>query len=147
MSRAKILIQFCWLGIILFITGCTPEIQNVTVDFDLNKTTQLEKKLIQRYKTYWYYFSNNDWDKTYDFELPYQRFFFPIERYKHHFTTAKKDFNIKLISINRKNINISYLKSEFIKDKLKYQFDDKWVNVNGTWYHKFHSNTFELSEY
>ena len=129
--------------------GCATKIENVTVKPEAVQSTNIIalEELIKRYRHYWHYFSKNDWEKTYEYELPYQKFFFPYSRYLRFYSTAKKGFKVTLLKIKKKNDDIVYIKSRYQDKKTSYRFDDKWVRVNGVWYHKFYNSTFPVVEY
>jgi len=117
------------------------QIKNVYVEKHISQNEILHQKLIQRFKEYWHYRQNGDYKKSYEYELPYQRYLIPFIKYK---SLAAGSYVgdktiLKGIQLDKKSgaaiLQRRVYFGNFYKDK-----KDKWIFVNGQWYHKFYQS-------
>ena len=82
--------------------------------------------------------SQKNFQCSYKYELPYQRFLYSYEWYQQFNSGNRKNYKIELLQIIPKKENMIVIKSKFISsdDNVTYQFFDKWYNVDELWFHK-----------
>lgn len=100
---------------------------------------ELDPDLVKSFKEYWELFEKGEYDETYEYELPYQKFLHSKKWYKNFMLGSKKHlkFAISKIKIDPENKNIVYIYIKFHNKYKKFTQRDKWIKVDGIWYHKF----------
>ncbi len=135
---------FSVVTIALFLlNGCSEKPQeryeNVTIK-EQKSFSKKEQDLVKRFSAYWHYRLKNQLDKSYQYELPYQRYLISVDDYKSQIDSYGEGTKVELASISYISPNIVAVKRLIKTPKRKYTLKDKWVYVNGTWYHKFFQN-------
>lgn len=128
------------LCFILLFTGCALKPlnspyakvdQNLT--FDNSKTALLGEAFVE----YWHYRSSRLYNKSYAFELPYYRYLHSLEEYTQYNNAANADFMITMNKIELIQDNIAKITYLYQKNDYTQTLQDKWIFVDGRWYHKF----------
>ncbi len=133
------------LSLMFFFAACERHnVSNVTVDSNFSIDTQIENvdDLIDRYKNYWAYFSAKEFEKSFKYELPYLNYIKPLSWYKEFHSANVKKFSVKLLDmqIEEGDSHIVYIRTRFHTKSDETVASDKWVLVDGEWYH-FYSQT------
>lgn len=128
--------------IAIFFSACSfhtlPKYKNVSILNDHNISS--DQKLLKRVAEYWHYRLHNDYQHSYTYELPYQRYLIPLKAYKSLIDGYGKNAKIEIISVKFPNPYTAIVQRR-IKTSTTILFSkDKWVNVDGEWYHKFFQN-------
>lgn len=127
------------LVLIFFFQGCDFKRDFKYVKISDNKKIKPRfEPLVKRYKEYWECMSKKDFDCSYRYEMPYQRFLHSLKWYKNFNTPNKKHYMIKLLDIKPVDKYTVVVKSAFVSadNKVNYMFHDRWYNVNNLWFHK-----------
>lgn len=96
----------------------------------------MQSDLKNRFVDYWNYRAHKEFDKTYNYEMPYLKYLHSKEEYEDYFEDAPRIKKIIVKNINCKN-NICYI-SLLLKIYHNYVFfKDKWVKVDNIWYHRY----------
>ncbi len=122
---------------ILTVFGCSKTYKYVQVNQEFSKKAQYRDLLTQASR-YWDALSIKDFDESYEYELPYLNFKHNLEWYKKFHSNNKEKYFINIKSI--KSIDLSgvvYIELEYNKNGKTFTFLDKWIDVNGRWYHKY----------
>jgi len=138
------------ITIILFL-GCSAKnkhlkskhlkITDVYVKQYIFKNDNLQQKLIQRFKEYWHYRQKGDYNKSYMFELPYQRYLMPFPKYKALAAGSYvgKKTVLEKINLDKKNSQAILQRKVYFNNLYRIK-KDKWLYINGQWYHKFYQS-------
>ncbi len=138
------MVKKIFIIIVLLFAGCgtaihTFENAQVTKRY-LNTKDKKEQLLVKRFLEYWHYRANGELEKSYSYELPYQRFLTPYKKYK-GLIGGYKGSKTTLVGIKFKNDTaIITRKVRFGKKELTRY--DKWIFVKDNWYHKFYQTIF-----
>ena len=144
-----------YLATLFFFLGCSVkhellqsthiQIKDVYVERHISQNEPLYRKLIQRFKEYWHYRQKGDYKKSYEYELPYQRYLMPFIKYKPLAAgsyVGNKTI-LKDMYLDKKN-GIAILQRRVYFDNSYKDKKDKWIFVNGQWYHKFYQSILPL---
>jgi len=139
MKLIKISIAFL---MILLIGGCgikIPHSKNVAYDQNLSSNKKA-KLLVKRFVEYWDARVRGDAKKSWEYELPYQKYLTDFQTYRKLLTGYEKS-QIVLKRIIFQNNNKALIEREvFIGHKEKVNKKDKWYYVKDNWYHKFYQS-------
>jgi sarcosine oxidase delta subunit len=130
---AKILL---YILVISAIFGCDAKKESVvTLSADLS----IDDDLLERYGEYWTYMSKNDYDRSYEYELPYLNFLKSKEWYKEFQYGGKIDFKVKILSISedKDDKDVVFVRANYRGKYLDSNITEKWINIKGTWYHYY----------
>ncbi len=128
---------FVAIFFVLILAGCSKTYKYVQVDTNLSNGEE-HQELFARVRGYWDALSMKDFDETYSYELPYLNFKHNLEWYKQFHLNNKEKYFIKIKSIKSIDSDgIAYLKLEYDKNGKTFTFLDKWIDINGRWYHKY----------
>lgn len=124
-------------------SGCLtkqPSTPNVTMEYKgiKNKKT---KKLIDSFREYWQMRVEGNYKKSYQFELPYQRYIIDYEKYRKMLGLYAKN-KVILVDIVYPHKDIAIVTRKMQGRKKVQLKKDKWIYVNGKWYHKFFQTIF-----
>jgi hypothetical protein len=126
-----------------FFAGCAPKTatyNDVLVTLPKENLSLKERRLVRRFQEYWHYRLNGDLKKTYEYELPYQRFLLSYKEYKGLLDGYGKRARVELVSISFLHPDVAVIKRKIVTRKRTFEGKDKWLRVNGEWYHKFFQN-------
>ncbi len=108
------------------------------VEFDTTKVS-INKSIEKQFKTYWTNRGEKKHAKNYGLELPYLQFLHDKKWYENFFANASIIEKVEVVKVVKESkdeiilgINL-YLENR--KDPV--WFNDKWLNVEGKWYHKY----------
>jgi len=108
-------------------------------EIDYSNNTLIKSSLKNRFETYWLYRANRKFNLCYSYEMPYLRYLYSKNWYLNYFFYSRKIKRIKVLKINCKNKNICYISMLlYYGSKNPVFFKDKWVKVDGVWYHRFY---------
>lgn len=125
------------LPLLVFFSACSTKNYKYTlIDNNISNVNEY-KELVTRSRNYWEAFSKNDFTTTYEYELPYLNFKHDLQWYKSFHNGSKNKFKIILLKIVKIDDDIVQLSLQYKKRDNKYIFTDKWISVNGEWYHKY----------
>lgn len=135
------------LTIFVLFSGCEKKIkdfEHAMLDGNLTLKSEKEMALAQRFLEYWEYRSTRQYEKSFQMEMPSYKFLNTIDRYLVESHSMNHDFTIKLksISFNADEKQIAVLRRQYNKGTFQSFSDDIWLNVNGTWYHKYYFSPF-----
>jgi hypothetical protein len=99
----------------------------------------MQSDLKSRFIKYWQNRANKYFFKTYDLEMPYLRYLYSKEWYEDYFSLAPRIKKISIKKIDCKD-NICYIHMLLKINKNNVYYKDKWVKVDGIWYHRFNDN-------
>ena len=144
MTNRYILIFY--LVIIILIGGCDiriPKFSDVTYNQkNITASTKKEQLLIKRFMEYWHYRQNGDFQKSWKYELPYQRYVTPYQKYKALISNipGKRTVMEKVTYIEP---NLAIIVRKVYKNKSSsFLKKDKWIYAKDNWYHKFYQTIF-----
>jgi len=107
---------------------------------DGNFSQNISKELTElscSHLQYWEYRSKKEFEKSYNYELPYQRFIYSNDWYKRFHSPDEGNFSILQVEIIQKSPEFAEIKTKkILKDGYSYTFLDKWYRVGNKWYHK-----------
>lgn len=141
-----------WFRFLLFIalasifTACEPKYRFASIDQNVTLTNKHEKELSRRHLAYWDSMSQKNFLESYTFELPYQRYIQGQEWYGRFFEGNNKEYEIVLKDLEWIDDNRVLVHTEYIRQKNRHIFKDRWFYVNGTWYHMFDTSKLPKSE-
>lgn len=130
------------VSLVYLLLGCSDRVSKskyVTVDENVSMETQSERALRNRFVEYWDARSLHDFDKTYTYEMPYQRFLKPFEVYSGELSVTFSEYNtvLKAIRFENEARDTATVFREYIKDDVILHQKTAWYLVNGTWYRKY----------
>jgi len=130
-----------FLFILLTVFFIVNDLQAVT--FAIEKDTKLDNALRNRVEKYWKYKGKKDFESSYKYELPYERYLHSEVDYEIFFQNASRFSKIKLLRIIKCNKDICILGlvlyPKFAPKNTSY-INDKWIKVSGIWYHKYNDS-------
>lgn len=96
------------------------------------------ESLKERNLLFWEYFSNKEFDKSYELELPHLRFQKSLIWYQAFYAPNRKNYKITLMDIETIDEHRAIVKNLY-EDNAGNSFtmEDRWVFVDGKWYHFF----------
>ncbi len=114
-----------------------------SVVIKIDNGVKLKKALKNRVETYWKARAKKDFETSYKFELPYLNYIHSEDWYEIFFQNASKFSKIELKKIKSCNKSICIigllLRYRFNPDNFIFLYD-KWIKVDGIWYHKYDDN-------
>ena len=120
------------------LAGCASSYQYASKDPSLQITDERIKALSERDLAYWEYFSKNDFDATYKYELPHLQYLKSLAWYKNFYASANKNFTMQQSKITLVNSDRAIIKHHFRdKEGNSLELEDRWVLVKDTWFHYF----------
>lgn len=131
---------FFILSIIVLGAGCSHSMnyQFATIDSSLVLKEDKLKHLSKRHQEFWEYFSSKNFDKSYTYELPHLQFLKSLDWYKEFNTPNIQGYKVIQLSIEEVEKDKAIVKYRY--EKKGHQsllIDDRWVFVDGEWYHYF----------
>ena len=148
-------IAIIYIGI-LFLGGCAsilPSFENVSYNKNLlDLRDERAFKLTKRFLEYWHARAQGDYEKSWQYELPYQRYFLSFEKYR-SLASGYKGSVIELKKIDFIAPDEAIVERKvFFSDKKGVVKKDKWYEIDGKWYHKFYQSilppeSFEEAEF
>ena len=130
------------LFILFFFYGCTIQHSIHFEDVSIQATQVTKRKLVDAFSKYWHYRINGQLKQSYRYELPYQRYTTDFKEYKALIVPYGKNTKIVLRKIETTTPNTAIITREVRTGKNVFYGKDKWILVNGRWYHKFFQNVF-----
>jgi len=87
---------------------------------------------------FWELFSNKEFDKSYELELPHLRFQKSLAWYQEFNESYRKGYKVTLMSIETLDEHRAIVKNfhEYTEGN-RLIMEDRWVFVDGKWYHFF----------
>jgi hypothetical protein len=129
------------LTIALLFGGCSvklPSYKEVKVRGDLSSIK--EKKLAKAFMEYWRARVRGDYKTSYRYELPYQRYILDYDSYRKKIGNIYPKAKVILVKIDYLSPNVAIISRDVKFKKKIYHKKDKWIYVDGKWYHKFYQN-------
>jgi len=132
--------------IIFLFIGCSskiPQYSNVGISMDTRNTSKKDRLLIKRFSEYWHYRLNRDFNKTFPYELPYQRYVTDFSWYKDNLKYSYGKGKVVLDNIQYKDENHTIVNKRYFGTKgNQIKTTEEWFFVIDNWYHKFHQYIF-----
>ena len=130
--------------------GCSERVpQSKFVSIDQNVTFDSEKsqKLRNRFIAYWDARSRHEFDKSYEFELPYIRFLKDEDTYKSELSVTFKGYETVMtkLEFDDKAQSRATVYRKYIKDDVELRMKTRWYYVNGRWYRAYDFSLFPKS--
>lgn len=126
------------LSTFFFFTGCVSSYQYASVSPTFKTESTALESLKERNLLFWEYFSNKEFDKSYELELPHLRFQKSLAWYKGFYEPNRKGYKITLISIDPIDEYRAIVKNLYEdSEENRFVMEDRWVLVNEKWYHYF----------
>jgi len=141
-------VLFFGIWILLF-AGCSlhnqtfstfKQFNDVNVSDSLEITDKKTSLLVKSFLTYWHARQNGDTNTSYQYELPYQRYITPYNKYKKLVSGLYygKRTELKNITFSH-NQNIAIIdRNVYLQNNFSYPKKDKWIFFKNRWYHKFY---------
>ncbi len=107
---------------------------------EMSDKVQLDPNLKQRFENYWAKRGEGIFDSVYDQELPYLRYLHSRSWYKNFFANAPKFKKVVIKRIHSCTKNVCILGILLFKDSSPIYLYDKWIKINGKWYHRFNDS-------
>lgn len=128
------------LFFIIFISGCSSIVLQPHYS-DVNITVQnIDHRLAKRFSEYWFYRLHKQYANSYRYELPYQQYVIPLQEYKSQLDGYGKEAKVILYDIMMPRRYMAIIKKKIITKDVTLFSKDKWIKVDGEWYHKFFQN-------
>jgi len=103
-------------------------------------TNQDKQKLLEkRFQGYWDARATN-LKEAYQYELPYQRYINDFSLYKKLVVKTKKGTKAQIVKIEYPHLNIAIIQRRMIFGKKQSLRKDKWIYVDGQWYHRYYQS-------
>lgn len=124
--------------------GSAIKFSDAFVDKNVTLKDNTEKALAERFMLYQHLRSAHQFEKTYEMELPYYRYLIDYRFYEKESKTTNHDFNSTLTSIRYRPGIKEIAKIDFLyqKNKFKSIEHQRWILVNGAWYHSYSFSPF-----
>jgi hypothetical protein len=141
----KIVVFFLILMVVTFIVYKNRELSdtyvyvsmdnNITVSKDIVKYEELKR----RFSEYWEAASLNDFNTTYEYELPYLNFLKSLDWYIDFKQGSKKHYKVLTLDVKTEfgDSDIAIITMKVELNNFTRKIADKWVLVNGIWYHYY----------
>jgi hypothetical protein len=136
--------RYFFLIPLLFFLGCEEKYKYVTLDSNLTfETLESPQVLKKRFQEYWEYRSQNNFQASYEYELPYLKLLKNKQAYQSFFSNNKYS-NISLKKVSSGNnqeadIALLWIKKYNVNGETS-QYQDKWVYIDNNWYHYYHAS-------
>lgn len=130
------------LFLTIFFSACSvklPTYKEVKVE-NVNFDSAKDKKLAKAFLEYWKARVRGEYTTSYKYELPYQRYIFDYKTYRKQIGSIYPGATVVLTKIEYKAPNVAVVSREVKLGKKVYKKKDKWIYVDGEWYHKFYQN-------
>ncbi len=121
--------------------GSIPQYPNVGYEKNIIKSDKKERKLVKRFVEYWYARTQGDLNKSWEYELPYQKFLGSFKRYKAE-VGGYEGAKIKLLRIKYLTPSEAIIMREVQMGKKRLVKKDKWFYLKDNWYHKYYQTIF-----
>ncbi|SMC10165.1 hypothetical protein [Nitratiruptor tergarcus] len=121
--------------------GCAtkiPSYQNIKINKAYFQGSSKEKKLVSAFANYWQARIKGDYKTSFSYELPYQQYIKDFNKYKELIGGIYKGTTITLKNIKYSHPNIAIVTRVVKIGKNLYPRKDKWIYIDGKWYHKFY---------
>ena len=139
MNRSTIAILF---SIIFLISGCSLKIPN-SPNVSYNNHVKLDKRktklLVKRFIEYWDSRIKGDAKRSWEYELPYQRYLTPFDDYR-RLLSGYAHTKIELADIHFLDPDTAIITRKVHTKRKTYQRKDRWIYVKDNWYHKFYQS-------
>jgi hypothetical protein len=133
-----------FIGISLFILGCESKQKNYRyVEIDNNVSIEGNVTDLQQFKRrfseFWEASAVVDFDTTYQYELPYLNFLKDLPWYLNFQSGAKERYMTTIINVKAdpRHNDIVYVRQNHKSTLLDVNITEKWIYINGTWYHSY----------
>lgn len=138
----KPVLLLIFVGAAFLFLGCSDRLSKskyVSVDENVSLETESLRALRNRFVEYWDARSLHEFDKTYMYEMPYQRFLKPFDVYSGELSVTFNEYNtvLKAIRFENEEKDTATVFREYIKDDVVLHQKTVWYLVNGTWYRKY----------
>jgi hypothetical protein len=127
---------FALTALLFFLSGCEPKHTYAFKDANLTLKNEKEELLSKTHLAYWEAMSKKEFEKTYMYEMPYQRFIKPLWWYKEFNAGNNKHYQVIQKEIMYDDNHTAKVITSYIKEKTKSIFKDTWYYIDGIWYHK-----------
>jgi len=144
--------QIAGMSILLFFLGCSSKLP-VYKETSVERTaisSAKEKKLARAFLEYWRARIQRDYKTSYQYELPYQKYIFRYPDYLKKIGNIYSRSKIKLSKITYIAPDIAIVDREVKMGNKVFHKKDKWIYIDGAWYHKFYQTilpSLEEAEY
>ena len=125
------------LSALFFFSGCVSyQYASVSPTFKAKDTKS--ESLKEQNLLFWEYFSNKEFDKSYELELPHLRFQKSLSWYKTFNEPNRKGYKITLMDIETLDEHRAVVKNLYEDNEgNSFTMEDRWVYVGEKWYHFF----------
>ncbi len=134
------------LALLLGVAGCTEKkhFEYAGVDANVSLDTPRREALAERVMEYWDARSRHDFKTSYEMELPYDRYLKEYSLYEAEGRSLFKGFftQVTKIRIDSGDSRIAWVSRDYRYDDKNLKMRDKWILVNGVWYHKYFFSVF-----
>lgn len=131
-----------FLILLLFIVGCSNKTEFLKIHSSFsNKDSNKEKELVKRFQKYWYARVHGKYQQSYRYELPYQQYIVNFAKYRKTLGLYKNT-KASLIKIYYPQKDVAIITRKMGSKKNFWIKKDKWIYVNGKWYHKYYQTIF-----
>ena len=135
------------VGIALIFGGCGEKLEKYkfsSIDANVSLSTDEEIGLANRFLKYWDARSRKDFETSYQMELPYNRYLKTYNMYEAEGQSIFENFHTVLLSVrfDKDEKNIAWIQRKYIHKDTVLLLNSKWINVHGTWYHKYTFSVF-----
>ena len=130
-----------FLLVVLFFVGCEtkiPTYEDVKVQISIDK--EKDRKLAKRFVEYWHARITGDMKKSFEYELPYQRYVDGYKGYTSKVSPLNNNTRMVLQKIDYEHPNVAVLERRVFLNDRNWTKYDKWIFVEGKWYHKYYQN-------
>ena len=100
----------------------------------------LEPSLVKNFQKYWEKRGERRFNEIYNKELPYLQYLHSQKWYKNFFVNAPKFKKVLVKKIHSCTQNVCILGILLFKDSSPIYLYDKWIKVNGKWYHRYNDS-------
>jgi len=131
--------------LILLSVSCSKKEREYNIYEDINITvtpsSKKERLLLREFSEYWHARINGDYNRSYLYELPSQTFIIPYEKYKDMLGIYRSN-RVRLTEIYYPHEDIAIVTREMVGKRKTLKRLDKWIYIDGKWYHKFYQTIF-----
>ena len=113
--------------------------ENITIVNGENSTPEMIEALKLRNLEYWEYSSMADYDKAFEYELPYLKFLHHKDWYADFHESDTKNYEITIFEIkfDEEEPYVAHVAMMLkYKDRL-IELRHRWYDINGKWYHRY----------
>ncbi len=118
--------------------------QYVSIDENLTLQSKKDRALANRFIEYWDARSTHQFDKSYKYELPYDRYLKDIKQYRAELAVTLENYHVKMDKIEYLDADkrVALVYRTYTREKVLLKIKSKWIFVNGTWYRKYDFSLF-----